>query len=87
MLINPGGLRAQWLPGMLQEKDFYNMFPFGNILKSFNISGAELMATLEVVQSGSAGFYQMYGIQTTATIQNDKKKFIAAKIMDGTDID
>ena len=45
------------------------------------------MATLEVVQSGSAGFYQMYGIQTTATIQNDKKKFIAAKIMDGTDID
>ena len=32
VVINPGGLRTQWLPGMLMEKDFYNMFPFGNIL-------------------------------------------------------
>ena len=29
----------------------------------------------------------MYGIQITATIQNDQKKFIYAKMMDGSDID
>ena len=87
VVTNPGGFRTQWLPGMLKEKDFYNMFPFGNILKSFNISGAELKETLNIIQSGSAGFYQFYGIQTTATIQNNQKKFISAKMMDGSEID
>lgn len=39
-ILNPGGFRTQWLPGILQEKDLYNMFPFDNMLQSFNISGS-----------------------------------------------
>ena len=65
--MNIGGLRTDWVPGVIQEQHFYNMFPFDNIIESFNISGAELLQTVNVLQSGSKGLYSFYGIQTTVT--------------------
>ena len=42
---------------------------------------------LEAIQSGDSGFYQFYGIQNTVTFENGKKKFVSAKMMDGSEID
>ena len=39
-VLNIGGFRSNWLPGIIQEQHLYNMFPFDNVLKSFNISGS-----------------------------------------------
>ena len=42
---------------------------------------------LDALQSGDKGFYQFHGIQTTVKIENRKKMFVSAKMMDGTEID
>ena len=60
------------------------MFPFNDRLQSFNTSGIELLKMLKIIQSGERGFYQLKGIQTTATIINQKRQFVSAKMMDGT---
>ena len=62
------------------------MFPFDNIIQAFNISGAELLKTLDALQSGDKGLYAFYGIQTTVTRDGYKFKFQSAKMMDGSDI-
>lgn len=61
-VLNMGGFRTTWIPGIILEQHLYNMFPFDNVFKSFNISGAELWKTLEIIQSGDAGLYQFSGI-------------------------
>ena len=86
-VMNIGGLRTDWIPGVIQEQHFYNMFPFDNIIQSFNISGSELLKTLDILQSGDKGLYSFYGIQTTVTKDGAKFKFKSAKMMDGSEID
>ena len=39
VILNPGGFRTSWVPGVIQYQHFYNMFPFDNILYSFDILG------------------------------------------------
>lgn len=46
VIINPGGLRTAWYPGVIQSQHLYNMFPFVNYLVSFDITGAELIKML-----------------------------------------
>lgn len=46
VIINPGGLRTAWYPGVIQYQHLYNMFPFVNYLVSFDITGAELIKML-----------------------------------------
>ena len=38
-LVNPGGLRTIWLPGVIQYQHYYNMFPFSNNIQTFSITG------------------------------------------------
>lgn len=38
-LINSGGFRAEWMPGLIQYKHFYNMFPFDNDIQVFELTG------------------------------------------------
>ena len=40
VLLNEGGFRSVWYPGVLQFQHFYNMFPFTNYLVSFDITGS-----------------------------------------------
>lgn len=87
VIINPGGLRTQWYPGLIQYQHFYNMFPFINYLVSFDITGAELLQTLNIVQAGPLGFYPMYGVTQTVSIdQNQNHKLINAAMADGSQI-
>lgn len=39
VILNSGGFRTSWVPGIIQYQHFYNMFPFDNIIKSFDITG------------------------------------------------
>lgn len=86
VIINPGGLRTEWLPGVLQEQHFYNMFPFENSLISFDITGEELLQMLSVIQSGTLGFYPAYGLKQTVAIRNEKKIYINATLANGEPI-
>lgn len=43
ILMNSGGFRTTWFPGVLQFQHFYNMFPFPNRLVSFEMTGYELI--------------------------------------------
>jgi 2',3'-cyclic-nucleotide 2'-phosphodiesterase (5'-nucleotidase family) len=87
VILNPGGFRSTWIPGVLQYQHFYNMFPFLNIINSFDMTGKELLDTLNVLQSGSKGFYPTSGLSQIVTLSaNGTKKFISAKLFNGTEI-
>ena len=45
-LYNPGGLRADIVEGPLTRGALYNVFPFGNTVVHFDITGAELVGLL-----------------------------------------
>lgn len=45
-MYNGGGLRSDLPVGTIQRRDLYNIFPFGNEVVTFEISGTELMALL-----------------------------------------
>lgn len=72
---------------MIQYQHFYNMFPFTNVLQSFDITGAELIALLTAVQAGPLGFYPAYGLKQTVGLNAGKHRFINATLTDGSKIE
>lgn len=86
VIINPGGLRTQWYPGTIQYQHLYNMFPFINYLVSFDITGAQLLQMLTIVQAGPLGFYPMFGVDQVVSVTNKKHAFVSAKMRDGSEI-
>lgn len=67
VILNPGGFRTEWFPGIVQYQHFYNMFPFDNKLLSFKITGQELLNTLKIIQDGKDGFYHAWNILMEVT--------------------
>lgn len=45
-LYNPGGLRADLVEGPITRGDLYNVFPFGNAIVQFNVTGQDLVGLL-----------------------------------------
>lgn len=35
VILNPGGFRTEWLPGVIEYRHYFGMFPFDNTLVSF----------------------------------------------------
>ncbi len=89
VVMNPGGFRAQWTPGLLQYQHFYNMFPFNNDLISFEMTGKEILHMAEVLQSGKNGFYHFWNLLTDVTYDKElnTRSFNSVSWMDGTSID
>lgn len=87
VIINPGSFRTTWTPGILQYQHFYNMFPFKNTINSFEMTGKELLDTLQILQSGLKGFYPTYGLSQVVSLSGNVKKFISAKLYNGTEIE
>lgn len=54
-LYNTGGLRADLVAGPLTRGDLYTVFPFGNQLVSFELTGAELLGAMLRSTHGAAG--------------------------------
>ena len=52
VILNAGGFRTTWIPGVIQFQHFYAMFPFANTVNSFDMTGKELLDTLNIIQSG-----------------------------------
>jgi 2',3'-cyclic-nucleotide 2'-phosphodiesterase (5'-nucleotidase family) len=46
------------------------MFPFDNVLQTFDITGSELLETLRIIQSGQKGFYHSWNLQMKVTYSN-----------------
>lgn len=39
VILNAGGFRTTWVPGVIQYQHFYNMFPFNNTITSVEMTG------------------------------------------------
>lgn len=63
------------------------MFPFDNVLQTFDITGSELLETLRIIQSGQKGFYHSWNLQMKVTYSNLQRGFISARFINGTSID
>ena len=48
-ILNTGSLRTVWYPGNILYQNVYNMFPFENVLISFEMTGAEIIQMLTIV--------------------------------------
>lgn len=87
VILNAGGFRTTWVPGVIQYQHFYNMFPFVNTVNSVEMTGQELLDTLAVIQSGTKAFYPTYGLSQFVNITSTgEKKFINATLYNGTAI-
>jgi hypothetical protein len=88
IIVNPGGFRTIWTPGVIQFQHFYNMFPFNNLLVSFEMTGYELLQTLTVIQGGKKGFYPNWGLRQRISIAgNGTRTFLGATLSNGNEID
>lgn len=45
-------MRTNWSPGILLERDMYNMIPFDNQIVAFNISGSKLKELIKRIYWG-----------------------------------
>jgi len=73
LILNSGGFRTTWYPGVIRYAELHSMFPFGNDeLYSFKISGRDLRRMLEIVQNGAKKYYATWGLQQTFTKNPEK---------------
>ncbi len=87
VIVNAGGFRTTWIPGAIQYQHFFNMFPFNNLIVSFDMNGQEIIDMLTIVQAGTKAFYPTYGLAQIVSLSASKvKKFISATLYDGTPI-
>ena len=67
-IMNSGGIRADMPAGDITYKDVLTVQPFANTVAYVDLSGAELMAYLEVAankEAGSGAFAQFAGVEVT----------------------
>lgn len=62
-LLNTGGFRSTWIPGVIQYQHFYNMFPFNSLVQTFVLNGTELKQMFRILQAGPNGFYTAGNLQ------------------------
>jgi len=87
VLLNEGGFRTAWYPGIIQFQHFYNMFPFNNDVISFEMTGHELIKTLQVLQAGKKSFYPTKNLkQRVRVYPNGIRELTSVSFYDGTPI-
>lgn len=74
------GLRTKWYRGDLTYIDMYNMFPFDNIVCSFEMTGGEIIRMLSEIVN-NVKFYMTSGLMVT--YGRNPNRFIEAKLFDG----
>lgn len=66
-ITNGGGIRASIAPGQVTVSDVINVFPFGNTMATFEITGADFIAALEngvsQVENVAGRFPQVSGMR------------------------
>ena len=88
VVINSGGFRTIWYPGVIEYQHFYNMFPFTNIVSSFEINREEILKMMEVLQSGKKGFYPTKKLKHFISIsRNGTRKLTDLTFSSGEPID
>lgn len=71
--INGGGIRGSILPGKISYRDVLTVFPFGNTIVVYYLSGEEIMEVLKfsaTIAEGHGGYLHVAGI--SAKIENRK---------------
>jgi 2',3'-cyclic-nucleotide 2'-phosphodiesterase (5'-nucleotidase family) len=89
-IYNPGGLRANLVPGPLTRGDLYQVFPFSNAVVLFQASGSELLGLLiknaGSELSGRHPVMQMSGIRADWELKNGSPSMVRVTV-DGEALD
>ena len=65
VILNGGGFRTSWYPGVLKYGSLHSMFPFDNQVIIFKILGRDLKLLLQTIQNGEKKYYPTWGLQQT----------------------
>ena len=83
-LYNPGGLRADLIEGQLTRGDIYNVFPFGNSIVRFDMTGEQLVGLLlrnaAAALSGKHPVMQLSGLSLEWRIRAGAPEIVSAKV-------
>jgi 2',3'-cyclic-nucleotide 2'-phosphodiesterase (5'-nucleotidase family) len=63
LILNGGGFRSTWYPGVIKYGNLFSMLPFDNTINSFKILGGDLKKLIELVQNGQKRYYPTWGLQ------------------------
>ncbi|MFN7685442.1 MAG: bifunctional metallophosphatase/5'-nucleotidase [Oligoflexia bacterium] len=64
-ITNPGGIRAPIESGEIRYEDVYRSFPFDNDVVVLELNHQQLKLLLQVIQSGSRGYFPTSGLKLT----------------------
>ena len=81
-VLNAGGFRNSWNPGIISIANIYGMSPFENRVVSFEMTGKEVKMMLKEIQGGRYSFYPTSGLKLVVS-KKPKKSLISAKLYDG----
>jgi 2',3'-cyclic-nucleotide 2'-phosphodiesterase/3'-nucleotidase len=87
-VMNGGGLRKGFTPGMKTVQDFWDLMPFDNTAVVFDVSGRDLRAIIDHgIDAPSFGHGQFSGIIVTYDpLRPWENKIVSMKLADGTPI-
>lgn len=84
-IFNAGGIRSNWEVGTLTYGDVFKAFPFDNLVVTAELSGSDLIKLMQIIQSGTKGFYPTAGLHQVVTL--NPNKLVDVTFYDGTKID
>lgn len=87
---NGGGIRASIQPGVVTLRDIISVLPFGNIITTIEVTGADIVAALEhgtsAAPNESGGFPHVAGLTYTLDLDAPEGERVKNVVVGGTPI-
>ena len=85
-IVNAGICRSIWNKGPISAKDVHDMFPFTDNLVIVQMTGEEIIKTLQIIQVGNAQFFQISNLVEEMRVEKNYKKITKISFADGSKI-
>ncbi len=85
-IVNAGICRSIWNKGNISAKDVHDMFPFTDNIVTVEMTGEEIIKTLQVIQVGNAQFFQISNLIEEMRVEKNYKKITKISFADGSPI-
>jgi 5'-nucleotidase len=85
-IVNAGICRSIWNKGNISAKDVHDMFPFTDNLVTVQMTGEEIIRTLQVIQVGNTQFFPISNLIEEMRVEKNYKKITKVSFADGSNL-
>jgi 2',3'-cyclic-nucleotide 2'-phosphodiesterase (5'-nucleotidase family) len=86
VVLNGGGFRTTWYPGVIRYAELFSMFPFKNNVETFTMTGLNLKKMIQTIQNGVKKFYPTWGLSQTFTNNSGSYTLTSLKLANGDEV-